>query len=116
MMKGQTVELFTNYGAEYEAIRERKGYSSANLAGKVGSDEDDGWRLYHNFVEREAIEQDISTLEVQDMYSLVVFLNDSIYEPINKSVQKSTDSSKSRFLMSGPTSLESGGQRNSAIL
>lgn len=100
MMKGQTVELFTNYGAEYEAIRERKGYSSANLAGKVGSDEDgSGWRLYRNFVEREAIEQDISTIEVRDCHSLCEFINDRIYEPIIKHMAGSLGRLKARVLI-----------------
>ena len=56
MKKGDTVELFVDYGEEYEEVRERKGYGRVNISENLGGDEDDGARLERNFLEREQVE------------------------------------------------------------
>lgn len=87
MKKGDTVELFVNYGDHYEQVRERKGYGLVNMADHVGGDEEDGARLHRNFHEREEMEKDVSSLKVYEMFHLAEFLNEKIFVPINKSIQ-----------------------------
>ncbi|KAL9178426.1 hypothetical protein ACHAXT_003756 [Thalassiosira profunda] len=75
--KGETVELFADYGEHYEPVRERKGYGLSSH-----SDNHDGSRLLRNFREREAIESDISSLEAAEMHRLVEFLTKHVLEPV----------------------------------
>jgi len=86
MKKGDTVELFANYGDHYEQVRERKCYGRVNKSEHLGGDEDDGAKLQRNFHEREEVEKDISSLEVYAMFHLVEFLTENVLKPISESI------------------------------
>ena len=88
LTKGDTVELLVDYGNHYEQVRERKGYGRFNASEHVGGDEDDAARLSRNFHEREEVENDISSMNVYEMFHLIEFLTDEIFDPVNESIQR----------------------------
>ena len=88
LTKGDTVELLVDYGNHYEQVRERKGYGRFNASEHVGGDEDDAARLSRNFHEREEVENDISSMEIYEMFHLIEFLTDEILDPVNRSIER----------------------------
>lgn len=82
MKSGETVELLTNYGIAYEAIRERKGYGRRNLYRGLHSDEDSSVELKRNFAEREDAENTIMMLECSDIVAMLDFIYENVWEPI----------------------------------
>ena len=88
LTKGDTVELLVDYGNHYEQVRERKGYGRFNASEHVGGDEDDAARLSRNFHEREEVENDISTMNVYELFHLIEFLSNEILDPVNESIQR----------------------------
>jgi hypothetical protein len=78
MKKGDTVELLVDYGDAYEEVRERKGYGRDKTFDPI----------QRNLGEREDLENDIRTLTVYEMFHLVEFLTEHIFDPINKSIER----------------------------
>lgn len=64
MKQGDTVELFVDYGEDYEQVRERKGYGRVNTKVNLGGDEEDGARLQRNFLDREEVSFFILAVDV----------------------------------------------------
>ena len=78
MKKGDTVELLVDYGDAYEEVREIKGYGRDKTFDPI----------QRNLDEREELENDIRTLSVYEMFDLVQFLTENIFDPINKSIKR----------------------------
>ena len=77
MKKGDSVELLVDYGDAYEEVRERKGYGQDKAFDPI----------QQNLLEREELVNYISTLTVWEMFHLVQFLTENIFDPINKSIE-----------------------------
>lgn len=79
MKKGDSVELLVDYGDAYEEVRERKGYGRVNTLEPI----------QRNLYERDELEKDIRSLTVYGLFDLVQMLTEKIFDPINKSIQRS---------------------------
>lgn len=85
LQPGESVELLTTYFAQYEIVRERKGYGLANLLGVEKSDDDRCCRFQRNFLEREKVESEIKAenfLSTAELVEYTEFLVLNIWRPL----------------------------------
>jgi hypothetical protein len=83
MKSGDTVELLTNYGAMYEAVRERKGYGWSNMNGNAIGDDVFAHSLRRNFQMRVEVENSIkSDLCLQELKEFLDFVNINTWIPL----------------------------------
>lgn len=85
MRKGDSIELLVDYLEGYERSRERKGYGRANLAGKIGGDNDECCRYDRNISVRKDMKELISNLSEANLSQTLHFIMDRIHFPINRS-------------------------------
>lgn len=85
LLKGDTVELLTNYRRAYEPVRERKGYGLKNLTqGLKPASEDDGVRLFVNFEDRQDMQIIIGEASIEKVLLLLQFVEQSICDQLCK--------------------------------
>lgn len=89
LIRGESVELFTNYRSVYEQVRERKGYGRKNLSWGLKCDRDRASRFSRNFGDRidaeTLVHSDSSSDLMCDLWqlqSMIDFVHDIIWAPI----------------------------------
>eukprot|EP00986_Skeletonema_menzelii_P012290 scaffold6718_cov132-Skeletonema_menzelii.AAC.1 len=86
MKAGDEVELLVDYRDAYEDTRERKGYGKHNNEVYGGDYDDAAARLKRNFVDREMVQLDITSLKFFDMFYLVEYLTNDVLAPIDQRI------------------------------
>jgi len=67
--KGETVELLTYYGDDYEETRERKGYGKSVVKG----DSDDNERSRRNILDRRSLEATTESMKLKEIGETIRF-------------------------------------------
>jgi len=86
IQKGETIELLTNYGAQYEDTRERKGYSKINVVDGV-KHTNDNVKMKRNIKERTSIEATIKSMTMSEIERIIPFLLNKIYLPMTERME-----------------------------
>jgi len=84
--KGETVELLTYYGDDYEETRERKGYGKSGVKG----DSDDNERSRRNILDRRSLEATIESMTLKEIGETLRFLFIEIFTPLNAKIKRFT--------------------------